>query len=78
MLSYHNLNIGVSEAVIKVGKFFQKNKIKTTILYNGVDTTKFYPVKEAFKEGVYNWLCGQFWKLKDQITLLKSCRNFYF
>ena len=74
VLSYHNLNIGVSEAVIKkLASFFKKNKIKTTILYNGVDTTKFYPLKKKPLKKVFTIGCvANFWKLKDQITLIKA------
>lgn len=74
VLSYHNLNIGVSEAVIyKLKSYFKKNKIKTTILYNGVDTKKFYPLIKASLNKAFTIGCvANFWKLKDQITLIKA------
>ena len=68
-----DLNIGVSQKVLgelqKVDGFSNNNSY---VLYNGVDTNKFFK-KEKKKNDKFAIGCiGNFWKIKDQITLLKA------
>ena len=77
VLNQVDLNVGVSQLVLDQ---FTKQKInlsgKTTVLYNGVDYSKFYPVKKKKKSYSSNLFIigciGNFWPLKDQITLIKA------
>ncbi|BBG65155.1 glycosyltransferase [Hydrogenimonas sp.] len=68
-----DLNIGVSQKVLdelqKIEGFSNSN---TYVLYNGVNTKKFFK-KEVEKDYRFTIGCiGNFWKIKDQITLLKA------
>lgn len=68
-----DLNIGVSQKVVdelqKVDGFSNSNSY---VLYNGVDTKKFFK-KPTEKSDKFTIGCiGNFWKIKDQITLLKA------
>ena len=66
-----DLNIGVSKKVIDEVKKIAD--VKTYILYNGVDKNKFYKIDNIQKENIFIIGCiGNFWPLKDQITLLKA------
>jgi glycosyltransferase involved in cell wall biosynthesis len=48
---------------------------KMLVLHNGVDSEKFYFDSAINKTAVFTIGCiGNFWKIKDQISLLKSCR----
>ena len=77
VLNQVDLNVGVSQLVLDQ---FTKQKInlsgKTTVLYNGVDCSKFYPLKKKKKSYSSNRFIigciGNFWPLKDQITLIKA------
>ncbi|WP_286336491.1 glycosyltransferase [Hydrogenimonas cancrithermarum] len=69
-----NLNIGVSQKVVdelkKIEGFCNQN---TYVLYNGVDTSKFYRIENRKKSDFFTIGCiGNFWKIKDQMTLLKA------
>ncbi len=73
-VNHTDLNIGVSRKVIealeKTEGFSNPN---TYVLYNGVDTTKFYRDRSIKKPATFTIGCiGNFWPLKDQITLLKA------
>lgn len=67
-----DFHIGVSNKVIE--KLVEISPIiskKSFVLYNGVDLSKFFPKgqkSEKFKIGCV----ANFWKLKDQITLIKA------
>lgn len=72
-----DLNIGVSQKVIdrllKEKGFSNRNRY---ILYNGVDTRKFYK-KEIRKDQRFTIGCiGNFFKTKDHITLIKAVHEF--
>lgn len=46
------------------------------ILYNGVDTTKFFPTYVGKDSSVFTIGCiGNFWEIKDQITLIKAVQR---
>lgn len=69
-----DLNIGVSQKVIdsleRIKSFSNPN---TYVLYNGVDTKKFYRLENKEKSDVFTIGCiGNFWSLKDQMTLLRA------
>lgn len=68
-----DLSIGVSRLVLdKLKEFNDYNPKSEYVLYNGVDTSKFYPIEKK-KGGVFTIGCvANFWKLKDQITLIKA------
>lgn len=69
-----DLNIGVSQKVIDQLKNIEGFvNSKFYVLYNGVDTTKFYKKEHVKRSSDFTIGCiGNFWPLKDQITLLKA------
>ena len=69
-----NLNIGVSQKVIEaLSKIEGFNNPNTYVLYNGVDTTKFFAIEKKEDDDVFTIGCiGNFWIIKDQMTLLKA------
>ena len=75
-LNNADLNLGVSNLVLQ-----QLRNYKTYIpqnefvLYNGVDTSKFFE-KETAKNDVFTIGCvANFWKIKDHITLIMSIQR---
>jgi len=72
-LNKADLNIGVSKLVLqKLSEFRTYNPKEEYVLYNGVDTSKFYP-KKIDKNNIFTIGCvANFWEIKDQITLIKS------
>jgi len=68
-----DLNIGVSNRVLTELKSFTYYFSKAEdVLYNGVDTSKFY-IKEQRDNEYYTIGCiANFWKIKDHITLIKA------
>lgn len=67
------LNIGVSQAVLN--QFEQQGvtlQSKKTVLYNGVDRQKFYPIDTPANDRFTIGCIANFWELKDQITLIKA------
>ena len=68
------LNVGVSRKTLDYVKSFSGVKLQNEyVLYNGVDTTKFYPVREKEKHDKFTIGCiANFWVLKDQMTLIKA------
>ena len=72
-LNKSDLNIGVSELVLKQLREYPTYAPKDElVLYNGVDTSKFYPI-EVEKNDIFTIGCvANFWKIKDQIGLIKS------
>lgn len=68
-----DLNVGVSQLVLDQLKQFHEYIPKDEyVLYNGVDTSKFF-YKEVKKNEVFTIGCvANFWEIKDQITLIKA------
>lgn len=77
-LNKSDLNIGVSELVLKqLRKYPTYSPKEELVLYNGVDTSKFYPV-EVEKNDVFTIGCvANFWEIKDQITLIKAVERIF-
>lgn len=71
VLSQININVGVSQKVLdELGRGINSQKI---VLHNGVDVNKFYPLKQNRENTKFIIGCiGNFWKIKDQISLLKA------
>lgn len=73
-----DLNIGVSQKVIDVLKH-QKgySNQNNYVLYNGIDQEKFYRIYNNVSNDKFIIGCiANFWKIKDQITLLKALKKF--
>ena len=72
-LNKSDLNIGVSELVLKqlrkYSTYLPKDEL---VLYNGVDTSKFYPVEVEKNKSFTIGCVANFWEIKDQITLIKA------
>ena len=75
-LNNADLNIGVSYLVLQQLRNYKAyNPQKEFVLYNGVDTSKFFK-KETPKNDIFTIGCvANFWKIKDQITLIKSTQK---
>jgi glycosyltransferase involved in cell wall biosynthesis len=71
-----DLNVGVSQKVLdRLGSLKGFRNPSTYVLYNGVDTTKFHPVDQPKATDDFIIGCiGNFWPLKDHITLLKAMK----
>ncbi len=70
-----DINIGVSRHTLGYVKAVPGLRLKNEyVLYNGVDTALFRPDTHPKKhEGIFTIGCvGNFWELKDQITLVKA------
>ena len=69
-----DLNVGVSQKTLDYVKSYPGVQLKKEyVLYNGVDTNKFYPPKEEDHNEQFIIGCiGNFWPLKDQKTLIKA------
>ena len=68
------LNVSVSERVRRELRSFKHYYPNTEyILYNGVDTTKFYNKKKLKHNNMYVIGCiANFWKIKNHISLIKA------
>ena len=77
-LNKANLNIGVSRLVLdKLKEFKNYNPKSEFVLYNGVDASKFFPIEKK-KGNVFTIGCvANFWKIKDQITLIISVKQIH-
>jgi len=75
-LNKSDLNIGVSELVLNQLREYPTYSPKDElVLYNGVDTSKFYP-RKGDKNKTFTIGCvANFWEIKDQITLIKSTQK---
>lgn len=75
-LNKADLNIGVSQLVLdKLNEFkgyYPKNEL---VLYNGVDTSKFFPLKNDCNKIFTIGCVANFWEIKDHITLIKSVKK---
>ena len=68
-----DLNIGVSELVLNQLREYPTYAPKGEIvLYNGVDTSKFYPLYFTKNEIFTIGCVANFWEIKDQINLIKA------
>ncbi|WP_299396360.1 glycosyltransferase family 4 protein [uncultured Gelidibacter sp.] len=69
-----DIHVGVSKKTLEYLKSFKNIIInREYVLYNGVDLSKFYAVKNIKENDVFVIGCvANFWPLKDQITLLKA------
>lgn len=69
-----DLNIGVSQKTLDYVKQYPNVHLKKEyVLYNGVDTTKFYPPTEKKQNDCFTIGCiANFWPLKDQMTLIRA------
>jgi glycosyltransferase involved in cell wall biosynthesis len=74
-----DLNLGVSNRVLsELNSFSSYSPKSEDVLYNGVDTEKFFP-KEQIKNDCYTIGCiANFWEIKDHITLIKAVENLIF
>jgi len=70
-----DLNIGVSKLVLnQLRSFSDYIPINEYVLYNGVDTNKFY-LKDRKENSKFIIGCvANFWDIKDQLTLIKSVK----
>lgn len=68
-----DLNLGVSYRVLsELNSFSSYSPKSEDVLYNGVDTEKFFP-KEQINNDCYTIGCiANFWEIKDHITLIKA------
>ena len=72
-LNHSDLNIGVSELVLSQLREYPTYSPKDElVLYNGVDTSKFYPIKGDVNRSFTIGSVANFWEIKDQITLIKA------
>ena len=75
-LNSADINIGVSNLVLQQLRDYKTyNPQKEFILYNGVDSSKFFKI-ETEKNDIFTIGCvANFWKIKDQITLIMSTKK---
>ena len=77
-LNKANSNIGVSRLVLdKLKEFKDYNPKSEYVLYNGVDTSKFFPLENKKSDGFTIGCVANFWKIKSQITLIISVKEIY-
>ena len=70
-----DLHVGVSEQILHYLEAYKGIYLKDKyVLYNGVDTSKFYQIEESHT-GFHIGCVANFWELKDQITLIKAVEN---
>jgi len=75
-LNKSDLNIGVSELVLnKLREYPTYSPKDEFVLYNGVDTSKFHPIKCDINKTFTIGCVANFWEIKDQITLIKSTQK---
>lgn len=69
-----DLHIGVSERTLECLRSFPQIKMKDSyVLYNGVDVAKFHPIAGLKNKDHFTIGCiGNFWEIKDQMSLLKA------
>jgi glycosyltransferase involved in cell wall biosynthesis len=72
-----DLHVGVSNQTLNYLRNYKGIKLKDTYkLYNGVDPDKFYRIEGLKNKDCYTIGCiGNFWEIKDQITLIKSAEK---
>lgn len=76
-----DLHLGVSHEILKYLEAYKGIRVKDKyVLYNGVDKTKFYRIPDSTSSSTTSnnikpftiGCVANFWKLKDQITLIKA------
>ncbi len=68
-----DLHVGVSNATLDYLYKYEDIKIKDSyVLYNGVDKTLFHPLQKSVNSRFTVGCVANFWKIKDQIILIKS------
>jgi len=69
-----DLNVGVSRKVIKqILKIEKCKNASVAVCYNGVDKNKFFKMSKMLTLEYFHIGCiGNFWEIKDQITLIKA------
>ena len=66
-----DLNIGVANRVLtELNAFLYYSPKAENVLYNGVDTSKFFPIEKENNEFYTIGCIANFWKIKDHITLI--------
>ncbi len=72
-----DLHVGVSAKTLEYLKCYPQINIKDSyVLYNGVDTAKFHPISGLRDHNFFTIGCiGNFWELKDQLTLIKAAQR---
>jgi glycosyltransferase involved in cell wall biosynthesis len=75
-LNNADINLGVSNLVLQQLRNYKTyNPQNEFVLYNGVDTSKFFE-KETAKNVVFTIGCvANFWRIKDHITLIMSIQR---
>jgi glycosyltransferase involved in cell wall biosynthesis len=75
-LNNADINLGVSNLVLQQLRNYKTyNPQNEFVLYNGVDTSKFFE-KETAKNDVFTIGCvANFWRIKDHITLIMSIQR---
>jgi len=75
-LNKADLNIGVSQLVLdKLNDFQGYNPKNELVLYNGVDTSKFFSLEKDCNKIFTIGCVANFWEIKDHITLIKSVKK---
>jgi len=68
-----DLHVGVSQATLDCLYKYDSIKVKDSyVLYNGVDESIFYPLPRPPHKQFTIGCVANFWKIKDQITLIKA------
>lgn len=72
-----DLHIGVSAKTLEYLQAYTKIRIKDSyVLYNGVDTAKFFPIPGLKNPKYFTIGCiGNFWEIKDQVSLIKAAEK---
>ena len=75
ILNNADLNIGVSQKVLnQLHKYTEYKPNDEIVLYNGVNTSKFFNIEKNNSTYIIGCIAN-FWKIKDQITLIKSVQR---
>ena len=76
ILNQIDLNVSVSKKVQGELHLFDNYKpSQECVLYNGVDTSKFFKMNSKFEDNTYKLGCvANFWSIKDHISLLKAIK----
>ena len=71
-----DINIGVSHLVLEqLSKYVNYNPKNEFVLYNGVDTSKFFEKVTADNDIFTIGCVANFWKIKNQILLIKAVQK---
>lgn len=77
ILNQADWNIGVSQKTLdRLHTIPDYQPTQELVLYNGVDPAKFYPIANLKDPAKFTIGCvGNFWEIKDQLTLIKAVAN---